>query len=62
MNERFGAKVSGNMKYALLMMKMKIMIGMVAARGNSRGLIISQLLGDGDGHRLKMTIANGYDG
>ena len=36
MNERFGAKVSGNMKYALLrkMMTMKIMIGMVAALRN----------------------------
>ena len=36
MNKRFGAKVGGSMKYALLrkMMTMKIMIGMVAALRN----------------------------
>ena len=48
-NEGFWAKVSGNMKYALMrmMMTMKIMIGMVAALRNSCGLIVLQLLGDG---------------
>ena len=58
MNKRFGAKVGGSMKYALLrkMMTMKIMIGMVAALSNSRGLIVLQLLGDG----LMTQVENDY--